>query len=187
MSKEFFHTLLVTGINPEDDKAPIVLAHARAKELFEEDLVSPLTEVGHNFGQSFSVSLGREAQENHHKAMREMVAWLASSELDFVETAWTPDQSPEVLSSHDQPSQARSTQMRPYTVVGHSGAMNEAMEFIHVAQAKSPEDAKRQVIDCVGDLDAVVFAGHLPCLTSDGPVHLLVDGKLSKPNKLSPS
>ena len=48
-----------------------------------------------------------------------------------------------------------------YTVVGHSGVMNECLVFVHVDSAISPADAERQVTEYMKEkLDCVVFAGH---------------------------
>lgn len=108
MPSQTYQTIVVTGINPGDEDAEIVLAHARATELFDSGLVSPLSPVGHNFGQSFCVlpswsGNGREAQIKHQNGMRTLRGWLAKTDLDFVETKWTDDAEPTIISSHDSP------------------------------------------------------------------------------------
>lgn len=85
-----------------------------------------------------------------------------------------------------------SSKQGQYTVVGHSGTMNECLVFVHVDSAISPADAERQVNDLCrtslfmqDKLDCVVFAGHLPSLTDPAPVSLLSGGRLIKPESTS--
>ena len=106
MPSQTYQTIVVTGINPGDEAAEIVLAHARATELFDKDLVSALSPVGHNFGQSFCVFPSwsgnqREGQIKHLDGMKVLREWLSETDLNFVETKWTDDAEPSIVSSHE--------------------------------------------------------------------------------------
>jgi len=108
MPSQTYQTIVVTGINPGVGDAEIHQAHTLAMELFDADLVSALSSVGHNFGQSFCVfpswsASGRNGQIEHENGMRALRDWLAKTDLDFVETKWTDDVEPTIISSHDSP------------------------------------------------------------------------------------
>lgn len=114
MPSQTYHTIVVTGINPGVGDAEICQAHTRAMEVFDADLVSALSSVGHNFGQSFCVfpswsGSGREGQIKHENGMRTLRDWLAKTDLDFVETKWTDGAEPTIISSHDSPARVSVT------------------------------------------------------------------------------
>lgn len=107
MPTHTFIPALVTGINPGEE-SEIVMAHRRALELFEDGLVSPLSEVGHNFVQSFCVfpsggGQGRPALTEHRAAVKEFCAWLESTNLDYFAASWQDGDRPIITHSHDGP------------------------------------------------------------------------------------
>lgn len=106
MSNMTYQPIIVTGINGDDDSSDIVKAHVLAKELFEDDLVSNLSEVGHNFVQSFCVFPSgsgneREAQMKHRASVEQFCEWLSTTDLDYVALKWTGDIEPEITHSHE--------------------------------------------------------------------------------------
>jgi hypothetical protein len=110
MPNQTYQSILITGVNHSDDNdhsVEIVQAHARACAMFDEGLVSPLSPIGHNFGQSFCVFPSwsgntRVGQMNHRENIRTLSEWLAETSLNFVQTKWTEDEPPFVEASHDQ-------------------------------------------------------------------------------------
>jgi len=93
MPTQIFHSVVVTGIGEDDfdDASPpqIILAHRKATSLFDADLVTLLTPVGHNFVQSFCIlpsgsGQGRPEQMRHAEAVAEFCAWLAGTDLNYI-------------------------------------------------------------------------------------------------------
>lgn len=108
MPTHTFIPVLVTGINPGEG-AEIVAAHARALELFESGLVSPLSPVGHNFVQSFCVfpsggGQGRPALAAHRAAVEQFCAWLETTDLEYFAASWQDFDLPVITHSHYGPS-----------------------------------------------------------------------------------
>lgn len=100
-----YQPVIVTGINSGED-SEIVRAHVYARELFEDGLVSPLSEVGHNFVQSFCVFPSgsgneRDAQMTHRANVERFCAWLSTAELDYVAIKWTDEDEPVITNSHE--------------------------------------------------------------------------------------
>lgn len=112
MPTQSFQTIIVTGVNAsmEDDmdyaSEEIVQAHEYAKGLFEYDLVSELSEPGHNFQQSFCIfpcggRVDGEAMISHQESVIAFSTWLAERSLQFVIVGWSDaGSSPSVLQSH---------------------------------------------------------------------------------------
>lgn len=103
MPNHIVQTIIVTGINTGNgfDKEPVVKAWAKATGMFDVDLVSAPTAVGHNFVQSFCIfptggGVGREPQKEHQKAVAEFCAYLAGTGLEYVALKWT-DSEPAII------------------------------------------------------------------------------------------
>lgn len=109
MATQTYQTVVVTGINSDTEDDGIVVAHAYAKELFEDGLVSELSPVGHNFIQSFCVFPSgsgneRAPQMAHREHVRQFCEWLAqlgAAEVSYVAIKWTDDIEPEITNSHE--------------------------------------------------------------------------------------
>jgi len=83
------HMILVSGV-PDDNEedCEFTQAYKKARELFDEDLVPPLTSVGHNSMQSFCVypsfsGFGREAQILHLKNVDLFCDFLTKTHMDW--------------------------------------------------------------------------------------------------------
>ncbi len=105
MPNQNFHALIVTGIAALD---ALKVAHTKALTMFDTDLVSPMTQEGHNFVASFAVfpsgsGEGREANANHRKAMYGFLRTLNDLELDYVCVNWGDNCEPQLIAHHDEP------------------------------------------------------------------------------------
>jgi hypothetical protein len=105
MANFTFQSVVVTAIDEGDSDTPIAQAHSWALELFERDLVSALTEVGHNCVHSFCVfptgsGNQREPQLAHSTAIVEFCRRLHELEIDFVALKWTGDIEPHITDAH---------------------------------------------------------------------------------------
>ena len=96
MPNHIMQTVIVTGINSDeqDHHQPITLAYVEAKTLFDPDLISARTPVGHNFVQSFCVfptgsGTGREPQNRHQQSIATFVAYLKTLGVEYVAVKWT--------------------------------------------------------------------------------------------------
>lgn len=103
MPNHIMQTIIVTGINSGNDfeGEPIWKAWSKATEMFDVDLVSAPTAVGHNFVQSFCIfpsgsGVGRDPQKAHQKAVAEFCAYLADTGLEYVALKWT-DSEPVII------------------------------------------------------------------------------------------
>jgi hypothetical protein len=113
MANQTYQPIIVSGINPStgpDDPdyatAGVVRAHARALELFDPDLVTLLTPVGHNFVQSFAVLPSgsgnqRDPQMSHRQAVIEFTQWLKDADVEYVAVLWSDEENPIVTHSHE--------------------------------------------------------------------------------------
>ena len=109
MPNNTYQPIIVTGINPGDDhdkNEVIGQAHVKALELFEPELVSALTPIGHNFIQSFCVfptgsGNQRDPQMEHRRAVVEFCQWLATTNLEYVAIKWDDDEVPVITNSHE--------------------------------------------------------------------------------------
>lgn len=88
------HTVMIHGFPDETDEAcEFTQAYNKAKELFDEDLVPPLTSIGHNHTQSFCVypsfsGQGREGQLKHKDNMGVFLNFLSETKLDWFCVHW---------------------------------------------------------------------------------------------------
>lgn len=109
MPNQTYQPIIVTGINPgdeHDENEVIVRAHSKALELFEPELVSALTPIGHNFIQSFCVFPSgsgnqRDAQLKHQRAVVDFCQWLETMDLEYVAIKWDDDEAPLITNSHE--------------------------------------------------------------------------------------
>lgn len=107
MPTHTFIPVLVTGVNSGGGDE-IMAAHKRALALFDTNLVSPLSSVGHNFIQSFCVfpsggGQGRPAFATHRASVEEFCAWLKTTNLDYFSASWQDGDLPVITHSHDGP------------------------------------------------------------------------------------
>lgn len=105
MPNQVCQSVIVTGVDDGSGNSPIELAHNLAVILFEPDLVSSLTDVGHNFMRSFSVfptgsGAWRNPQVAHSNAMDEFCRNLAELAVDFVAVRWADGEEPHITRSH---------------------------------------------------------------------------------------
>lgn len=95
MANFTYQPMVVTGIRSDetDPDEQIAAAHRMAMTLFEVELVSPLSPVGHNFHQSFCVYPSgsgdeRDGQMKHRAAVEAFSAWLRGTELEYAAVHW---------------------------------------------------------------------------------------------------
>ena len=108
MPNHTYQTVVVTGINSGDASSQIVDAHAYAKTLFDEDLVSELSPIGHNYVQSFCIFPSgsgneRAPQQAHRASIKQFCDWMSSlSTIDYVAVRWTSGADPKIIRSHSE-------------------------------------------------------------------------------------
>jgi hypothetical protein len=157
MADQTYQSILVTGINPETgDSGPLFAARQRALDLFETDLVSPLSPIGHNFVQSFCIfpsgsSSGRTAQIQHSIAVNEFVLWLDEvvPGVDYVVTRWSADDKPIVSHSHETRYEVPSVKMPNLQSISN-GTIHNRLPF-----GKKLASASRRILNEV--LETVGF------------------------------
>lgn len=103
MPNQEYRSVIVTDVAGAD----MEYAHMTARALFDSDLVSPLTPVGHNFIASFAIfpsgsGVGREASKQHDEAVRVFVKKLHKLALDFVVVHWSDNEDPEIADHHNK-------------------------------------------------------------------------------------
>lgn len=110
MANNTYHSILVTAFNGDEETDPLFKVHKIAQELFEPDLVSPLSGVGHNSMNSFCVfpngsGSKRPAETEHRKAIERFVGVLKEADVNYAVIYWSDDDgsSPCVIGSHDEP------------------------------------------------------------------------------------
>lgn len=88
------YMVMVSGVPEQyEEDCEFTQAYNKAKELFDEDLVPPLTCSGHNSMQSFCVypsfsGVGREPQVTHQNNMNLFCEYLSTKHMDWFCVHW---------------------------------------------------------------------------------------------------